>query len=123
MAVCTGPDQRKRKEKQRLPLKIFLFFFFSSALRDVGRNVGTARDSAESLAISTLDGGHTIRLCLGKRRKFRKRRRKNDLKRQQPERKGKYRKRQCRANRKQHPDLSELSVRHDNATPTLPNAN
>src|SRR5215831_15323012 len=59
------------------------------------------------------DGGYTPRLSLGKRRKFRKRRRKNYLKRQQPERKEKYRERQCRANRKQHPDLSKLSVRHD----------
>src|SRR5262245_15181457 len=35
------------------------------------------------------------------------------LKRQQPERKEKYRERQCRANREQHHKLSKLSARHD----------
>jgi len=60
-----------------------------------------------------VDGGHAVRQRLGKRGKFRKGRRGNHIKRQQPERKEKYRKRQCPANRKQHPDLFELSVRHD----------
>jgi len=35
------------------------------------------------------------------------------LKRQQPERKEKYRERQCQANRKQHYKLSKPSARHD----------
>jgi hypothetical protein len=49
----------------------------------------------------------------GKPRKSRERKQRKPLKRQQPERKGKYRERQCRANRKQHHKLSKLSARHD----------
>jgi hypothetical protein len=49
----------------------------------------------------------------GEPRKSGGRKRRKPLKRQQPERKGKYRNRQCRANRKQHHKLSKLSVRHD----------
>src|SRR6478672_10500626 len=49
----------------------------------------------------------------GEPRKSGGRKRRKPLKRQQPERKGKYRNRQCRAKRKQHHKLSKLSVRHD----------
>jgi hypothetical protein len=53
----------------------------------------------------------------GKPRKSRERKRRKSLKRQQPERKEKYRERQCRANRKQDHKLSKPSARHDE-TPT-----
>src|SRR5262249_4697997 len=48
-----------------------------------------------------------------KPRKSRERKRSKRLIRQQPERKEKYRERQCRANRKQHYNLSKPSARHD----------
>ena len=48
-----------------------------------------------------------------KSRKSRERKRSKRLIRQQPERKEKYRERQCRANRKQHYKLSKPSARHD----------
>jgi len=47
------------------------------------------------------------------RRKSRQRKPSKRLKRQQPERKEKYRERQCRANRKQHHKFSKPSTRHD----------
>src|SRR5260221_1585327 len=49
----------------------------------------------------------------GNPRKSRERKRSKRLKRQQPERKEKYRECQCRANRKKHHKLSKPSARHD----------
>jgi len=48
-----------------------------------------------------------------KPRKSRERKWSKRLKRQQPECKEKYRKRQCRTNRKQHYKLSKPNARHD----------
>jgi hypothetical protein len=55
----------------------------------------------------------TIASFLGKRRKFRKRKRRKPIERQQPECKEKHRNSQRRANHEQHPKLSKLSARHD----------
>ena len=83
--------------------------------------MGKTGKRGNNQTISKHDGGHGLRLSKsGKSRKSRERKRRKPLKRQQPERKEKYRDCQCRANRKQHQKLSKLSARHDTQrqTPT-----